>query len=239
MRRASLPASCLPFGPENPAASASRIWSSPVTREALVALDSYNECVRSGWELQNASAELEAVAGQDVRAVAQDLIDETFEILGRAAEAGIGPETMPDGMWYWLAVPKHVGGHSAYDQRPRRAAVVLETGGEARNAPGKGRRTDEQDVRGGRCRGDHRRPGRGAGETRLGEPARADARRGQAVAGGRSRRSAGTFLRCPRRTGLSPASGGGARHAGREGSDTVVWQATRALYWAAVRHDAI
>lgn len=29
------------------------------------------------------------------------------------------------------------------------------------------------------------------------------------------------------------------RHAGREGSDTVVWQATRALYWAAVLHDAI
>ena len=159
------------------------------------------------------------------------------DILFDAGEAGLPPAVTPDGMWHrrqldgWSNISHTTG-------RPRRPVglPVENRRRGARNAPGKDEGTDEQDVRGGRGRGrDPRRPGRGAGETRLGEPAHADGRRGLAVAGGRGRRRGEPFLRYQQHTVLPPASErrSGTRWpqgwpssssvtAGREGSDTVV-----------------
>lgn len=93
------------------------LWRAHVVGHEREHRDSYNECVRSGWELQNATAELEAVAGQTVRDDARKVYDKMREILSRAAQAGIGPQTMPDGMWYWRYrdtwenIPRTTKGH--------------------------------------------------------------------------------------------------------------------------------
>ena len=68
--------------------------------------DSYNECVESGQQLQDAVSRLEAVAGQTVSMDTRGVIRDIFGILLSAGEAGLPPALTPDGMWYWRNLRK-------------------------------------------------------------------------------------------------------------------------------------
>ena len=82
-------------------ASALSSWRERVEWHERRHRDSYNQCVRSGGELQDKISELEAVFGLTAAEDAEKIWNKMKKILLRARKAGLGPETSPDGMWHW------------------------------------------------------------------------------------------------------------------------------------------
>ena len=93
------------------------LWRDHIVWHETEHRDSYNECVKSGGRLQNKVSELEAVAGQTVRADALEVIEAMFDILFYAGEAGLPPALTPDGMWHrrqmdgWSNISHMTEGH--------------------------------------------------------------------------------------------------------------------------------
>ena len=186
------------FGVNGACGSASALssWRKRVERHERRHRDSYNQCVRSGGELQDKISELEGRLRPDRRKgcgghLGRDEKD-TPSRHGRGARAGDFPRRDVG-----TGGPGNCGRSSRLRPTATAASGVARKGPAKGGAerPRKGRGTDEREVRGGRGRGrDPRRPGRGAGGARL-EGVRlgiggSDGRRGLAVAGGRGRRKA-------------------------------------------------